>query len=333
MSNVSKIMMNLLLLLAMVGVVSAAPLPVTVNSVEVDDQLVTLSSTNRLSIERDQPFEINVVLTATEALSNVEVEAFVSGYEYNDVERVLDATPVFDMQPNTTYTKRLTLVLPADAAADNYKLRIVIADRNHDAIIQNYELRLDAQRHLLRVDDVNLFSAGHGNEVVSGDPLLANVRVKNLGDRNEEDVKVRVSLPELGVSGTRYIDSIRSDKSEETGNLYLKLAKCVEPGDYGVAVEVTYDNGKRLVTDRSQTVAVLKNDACDRQDEPQKVIVEVIQQPPAQPSVSETDSGDNSLSKIRSALEIFLVVLFAIFIVIGIVVFFSRLMHNPEDDE
>ncbi|MBI4142153.1 hypothetical protein HY484_04460 [Candidatus Woesearchaeota archaeon] len=333
--NKKMITSMLLVLLAMVGVVSAAPLPVAVNSVEVDDQLVTLGSTNRLSIERDQPFEVKVVLTATEALSNVEVEAFVSGYEYNDVERVFDATPVFDVQPNTTYTKRLTIVLPADADADNYKLRVVIADRDHDAIIQNYELRLDAQRHLLRVDDVNLFSAGHGNQVVSGDPLLANVRVKNLGDRTEDDVKVRVSLPALGVSGTRYIDSIRSDKSEETGNLYLKLPKCVDAGDYGVTVEVTYDNGKRLVNDRSQTVSVLKNDACDKKEEPQKVIVEVIQQtPPAQPPQQTVDnSGDSSLSKIRSALEIFLVVLFAIFIVIGIVVFFSRLMRNPEDDE
>ena len=337
MSNISKWLISAFLLLVMVSAVNAAPLPVTVNSVEIDDQVMTLGSTNRLDIERDHPFEVKVVTTATAALSNVEIEAFVSGYEYNDVERVLDATPLFDMNANTTYTKRLSLVLPADAQADNYKLRLVIADRNNDAIIQNYELHLGAQRHLLRVDDVNLFSAGHGNQVVSGDPLLANVRVKNLGDRTEDDVKVRVSLPELGVMGTKYIDSIRSDKSEETGNLYLKLPKCAEPGDYPVAVEVSYDNGKRVVSDRSQTVAVVKNDACDKQnDEPRTIVVEVVPTPPQQqapPMSDSAETADNSLGRIRSALEIFLVVLFAVFIVIGIVVFFSRLMHNPEDDE
>jgi len=334
MNSFMKMLFTAFLFVVMTSAVNAAVIPVTVNSVEVDDQLVSLGSTNRLNIEREQEFEVKIILTANQDVSNVEIQAFVSGYEYNDVERVSDATSLFDMSANTTYTKRLMLRLPADAEADNYKLRLVIADRNNDALIQNYDLRLDAPRHLLRIDDVNLFSAGHGNQVVAGDPLLANVRVKNIGERSEDDVKVRVSIPELGVTGTKYIDNVRSDKSEETGNIYLKLPNCAEPGTYTVSVDVAYDNNKRSLSDHNSMVSVLKNDACDKKDEPKTVVVEVIKQPPVQPPAQNVDADStSSLSKIRSALEIFLVVLFAVFIVIGIVVFFSRLMRNPDDDE
>lgn len=332
---ITQILMSILVFVLMTSAVSAA-LPINANSiaVKIDDQTVTTGSTTRLNIERDQAFEVQTVLMATADLTNVEVQAFVSGYEHNDVSRVFAATSVFDMQANVSYTKRLSLKLPSDANADNYKLRLVVSDRNNDPIVLNYDLALDAPRHLLKVDDVNLFSGGNGNQIVSGDPLLVNVRVKNLGDRNEEDVKVKVSVPELGVIGTKYIDSIRTDKSEETGSIYMKLQKCAEPGVYPVAVDVSYNNYKTTVSDHSQTITVLKNSACDKAEEKKVVVVEVQQpQTPAQTApVQDTDS-ESTISKVRSVLEIFLVVLFAIFIVIGIVVFFTRLMSNPEDEE
>ncbi len=329
---ITKILMSILVFVLITSSVSA--LPVTVSSVKIDDQVLTPGSTTRLNIERDQEFEFRLVFMSTEALSNVEVQAFISGYEHNDVERVFDSTPLFDIAANVSYTKRMTLRLPSDANADNYKLRLVVSDRNNDALVQNYDLRVDAPRHLLRVDDVTLFSGGNENQVVSGDPLLVNVRVKNLGDRNEEAVKVIASVPQLGLIGTKYIDSIRSDKSEETGSIYFRLPKCVDEGVYPVLIDVSYNDGTKTVSDKTHSVTVLKSDSCDKKEEKKVVVVEV-QTPPQQPQqeTAPVPPANNSLAKIRSALEIFLVVLFAVFIVIGIIVFFSRLMHNDEDDE
>lgn len=338
---ITKIFFSVLVLVLMISNVSAATLPVTVSSVKIDDQVLASGSTTRLNIERDQEFEVRLVLQSTETLSNVEVQVFVSGYEHNDVERVFDSTSLFDMAANVSYTKRLTLRLPSDATADNYKLRLAISDRNNDAIVQNYDLRVDAPRHLLRVDDVNVFAGGNSQQIVSGDPLLVNVRVKNLGERNEEDVKVRISVPELVLTGTRYIDSIRADKSEETGNIYFKLPACTTSGTYPVTVDVSYDDHKRTVSDNSQSITVLRNEACDKKEEKRIVVVEV-QTPPTQPippavapqtDNSAENTGSNTIAKVRSILEIFLVVLFAVFIVVGIVVFFSRLMRNQDDDE
>jgi hypothetical protein len=335
---ITKIFVSILVFVILASSVSAA-LPIDPNSiaVKIDDQTVTSGSTTRLNIEREQAFEVQVVLASTDVVSNVEIQAFVSGYEHNDVERVFASTPLFDMAANVSYTKRLTLRLPSDASADNYKLRLVISDRNNDAIVKNYDLRLDAPRHLLRVDDVNVFSGGNSNQVTSGDPLLVNVRVKNLGERNEEDIKVKVSVPELGLVGTKYIDTIRTDKSEETGSIYMKLPKCAEPGVYPVAVDVSYNNHKSTLSDKSQAITVLKNTACDKPAE--KIVVVEVQQPPQTPAPAvtqvqeSTDNSENTIAKVRSILEIFLVVLFAIFIVIGIVVFFSRLLRNPDEDE
>lgn len=333
---ITKTLFSILVLVLMISTVSAVPANI-VGSVKIDDQVLTSGSTVRLNVERDQEFEVRLALLSADALTNVEVSAFVSGYEHNDVERVFDATPVFDMAANVTYTKRLMLKLPSDANTDSYKLRIVVSDRNSDSVVQNYDLRLDAPRHLLRIDDVNVFSGGNQNQVVSGDPVLVNARIKNLGDRAEEDIKVKVSIPQLGLSGTKYIDNIRTDKSEETGNMYMKLPKCVEPGNYQLNVEAFYNNYKKTATDNTQSLTVLKNEACDKKEEDRKVVVVEIQQPPkvteTTTSMDNNNESESTISKVRSVLEIFLVVLFAIFIVIGIVVFFSRLMKNPDDEE
>ena len=62
--------------------------------------------------------------------------------------------------------------------------------------------------------------------------MLATVRVENKGQKDEDDVKVTVSIPALGLSATDYIDEVEEDEEEETEELFIRMPKCAEAGQY-----------------------------------------------------------------------------------------------------
>lgn len=255
--NLAKLTLMLLMLVSLASFVQA--LPFNVDSVQVNDVVLIPNSSNRLDVERGQQLDIVVRLTALDSAKNVEIEAFISGFEFNDVERVSDTTGLFDVLPNVTYVKRLSIPLPDALEKDDYKLRIVVSDRNNPEIVQNYALKIDVPRHLVGVEDVLLTPE---NEIIAGGSLLASVRVENLGAKVEEDVKVKVAIPELGVSATKYISKVGVDDETESEDVYLRLPECAQPGTYAVVATLYYDDGHRTSVGKAP-ITVLKNELCD----------------------------------------------------------------------
>src|SRR5574341_1362769 len=199
-------------------IASAAALPVTLDEVEVDDTILSENAVNRLSLERGQEYEVRVRFTPSSDLDNAEVRVFISGYEFSDVEDIEDKTPVFDAQANVTYVKKLSITVPDDVDRDDYKLRVVISDRFGDERVANYNLLFDVPRNALKIDDV-IFNPA--NAVRAGSALLTTVRVENKGEKQQNDVKVTVSIPGLGVSGSSYIDEIDDgDEEEQTEEIF-----------------------------------------------------------------------------------------------------------------
>ena len=117
-------------------------LPVVIEEVEIDGTEVVWDEENSLSLERGQDIDVKVKMYATEDVENVELMAYISGYEHSDVEPISDTTAVFDMDANVTYIKKLQLSLPSRADEDTYKLRLVIADRSGDECTPNYLIKL-----------------------------------------------------------------------------------------------------------------------------------------------------------------------------------------------
>lgn len=257
--TMNKTIMTIVALL-LVSAVAAFALPATLDEVQVDDTTVTANSVNQLSIERGQDFDVEVRVTAQSDIANAEIEAFISGYEYNDDadSRISDTTSVFDMQANVTYVKHLTLRLPTDTERSDYKLRVLVSDRNGAELISNYNLQIDAKRHAIVIDDVILSPAG---EVRSGSALLATVRLENFGQNDESDVKVTASIPALGVSASDYIDDIKDDKQKDTEELYLRIPKCAKAGTYDLSVDVEYSRG-RSKDHKVLPVKVTADDTC-----------------------------------------------------------------------
>lgn len=259
MNNKLKILSILMLFLIGVLSVGAQALPITIDEVSVEGtSLAPAPQVNWLDLERGEEIEVRIELTGLAGVDNVEVMAFISGYEYNDQEPMSDTTHVFDVEENVTYVKKLNLVLPSRVEEDNYLLRIIVSDRAGEEIVENYQLKLDVPRHAIEIRDV-IFSPE--DYVQSGRALLTTVRVKNVGDKTEDSVKVSVSIPALGISASDYIDEIEAGDSTTSEELYMRIPPCAEPGDYTVKVNVEYDEGFEEIS-TTETVTVEEGDTC-----------------------------------------------------------------------
>jgi uncharacterized membrane protein len=169
-------------------------------------------------------------------------------------------TPTFDADTGVTYRKKLQIDLHSFFEEDDYKLRLIYSDRNGDEIVQNYNIKIDVPRHGMMVRDVVFNPEGR---VKAGSALLSVVRVRNMGEKDQEDVKVTVSIPQLGASASDFIDEVKNnDDEEETEELYLRIPQCSKAGVYDVQIEVAYDDGfrKEYVTKQME---VLASETCD----------------------------------------------------------------------
>src|SRR3989338_4779220 len=226
------------MLLAVVLTTSTFALDLSVDKVKVNSQELQPNAVTRLDVLRDGTVDVEVRFTPNKDMKNVELMAFISGYEYNKNSRIFDSTPLFDADAGVSYVKKLHLYLPEDVDEDSYRLRLVVADRNDDQLVRDYQLKLDVPRHLLKIKDVLLYP---GTTVKGGDVLLSSVRLENQGEKDEEDVKVTVSVPALKLSASDFVDEVENGRQEETEELFLRVPKCAEAGTYPLSVQVSYD--------------------------------------------------------------------------------------------
>ncbi len=308
---------SLFLLAIMVIATAVSALPVDVLRVELNDVELSAQTTTRLSVERNQEVKLELTLKSSENLENVEVQAFITGYEYNSFERIATATKTLGLTKDTLYVRSMTLKLPEELEEDNYRLRLIVSDRDSEAKIVDYPLKIDVPRHKLNVEDVTLSPS----VIKAGEGIIAKVRVANKGEKSEKNVKVTVSVPALGVSDSRYLNEVDPQDEEEAEEMLLRVDKCTQAGKYDAVVEVLFDNQHRKVVETKE-VTVEANPACQKASTTDTTVKTSTQTP-----TNETSQDKGTL---RSALQIVLVVLVALLVVVALIIGFSKL---KEDDE
>lgn len=245
-------------------VFSVSALDRVIESVEIDG--VTLSdSGNFLNVQRGDSFEVKFVLTSEVDLRDVEVTAFISGYEFNNLEPMSATTRIFDMDGNVTYVKRLSLRVPTAVEQDDYLLRVIVSDRNNPTEVKNYRLRLSAPRTGFEIEDV-IFSPG--TTVEAGRALLTTVRVENKGSREEKSVKVSISIPALGISAADFIDRVKRADSQTSEEMYMRIPVCAEPGNYRAIIEVKYNSLREAIYGEA-IITVTDGDSCEVRKTPE----------------------------------------------------------------
>ena len=229
-----------------------------------------------VAVEEGSTLEIQVGLAANNDVdvNDIMVEAEISGYEYSDYQALEDTTHLFNVASGTTKYVSLDIELPVQLDKDSYNLRIRVTDKNSATMEQIVSLAIEPARHGLDIADV-VFSPG--DEVQSGRSLLTTVLLQNFGDNIEEDVKVTVSIDDLGVSSTDYIDvfelngnsaSVSYETSEE---LFLRIPDCAVAGDYTVDVTAEFDTFESVT--KSYALTVVDGGYCETDSE--KLVIAV----------------------------------------------------------
>jgi uncharacterized membrane protein len=99
------------------------------------------------------------------------------------------------------------------------------------------------------------------NEVIAGRALVASVRVKNLGTKKEDGIKVNVAIPDLGVSATDYIDSLDEDQSTTSEQLFMRIPLCAKKGSYNVITTIYFKDGDKSTTAK-RSINVVEDSSC-----------------------------------------------------------------------
>ena len=204
---------------------------------------------NMIEIERGSTVEVKVEVEGTgNYTDNVKVRAEIGGYEYDSV---YDVTEPFVVENGIVKRFTLKLNIPDDIdPAGTYKLYVRIFDANN-YVEEDYNIYVREQRNKLNVMDVILYPSDY---VEAGKVLFGKVRVENMGYKKQEDIKVVMSIPELGLSTRDYIpelsagDNAQDDEedSDSSDELFLKIPANTPSGIYNVKVEIDYNRGHDL---------------------------------------------------------------------------------------
>lgn len=211
-----------------------------------------------LFVERGDELDIRVTLEAgDEEVRNAQVQALIAGYQYANYERdlVTDFSRTFDLPANNRRSFNLNVQVPVDIDKKDAKLRLIVADENSPQLITyNYQLNIEGT-NVENAVRIRNFELSPRSDFMPGQSMSANVRVRNDGQRILDDVSVRVSIPELGISDFETIDRLDTDETRTFESLFLRIPQNAAAGTYTVRAEVEFDRFESRTETRTITVS------------------------------------------------------------------------------
>lgn len=253
MKKILSIVLALLISLTMLNCVSAATsTDYEIKEVEIDG----LSATSDVAyIERGSTLDVDAVLKANNSVEDIKVKAWIdSDYEYDEIE---DLVGPFDLESGYARAVHLKLAIPEDMdASETYTLYVRASNGDGYEYEVSYPVGIEEVRHNLKVQDV-IFRPS--STVAPGEYLRTVVRVENMGAKKEEDIKVTVKIPELGISQRDYVDELVAfeddeddeEDSQSSNEIMLQIPENAKAGDYEVIVDVEYSRGHEIASKKA----------------------------------------------------------------------------------
>ena len=299
------------LVLALMFVLSILSVPVLADSSNYEITNVGINGQSYQDIvyvERGDSVSVEVYFTGTGETTDVNMKAWIGGYEYDNVQV---SSEMFDVQDGVSYKKTLKVEVPEDLDANQeYTLYVEIYD---DIDVETYTatILVSKVRHSLEIQDVLVDS-----NVDAGDYTTATVRLENLGDKKEEDIKVTVSIPELGVEESTFLDELTNNEidnedEESSGDVSLtfQIPADAESGDYEVQVSVSYNKGYDSL-EEATSISVASANAAETEDSSVTVVVEETEE-------EESDSTDFSTAlRLGFGILAVLIVILALILIV-----------------
>ncbi len=177
------------------------------------------------ALTRGEILPVKVVFTSAEDLDNLKLKVYINGYR-EDLE---DETGFFDVFEGNQYSKDLSIRLPADLdALDHYTLYVKLESNQELTGVDEAKIDLSVQRVATELSMLNVELLTQQDSFKPGSIVYADVVVKNTGNHDTDDLFVKLSISELGVSRTLYlgdlvpVDCSRCDK-EDTKKVSVAL--------------------------------------------------------------------------------------------------------------
>ncbi|MBW3002036.1 hypothetical protein KY338_02635 [Candidatus Woesearchaeota archaeon] len=310
---------------------TASAMPITLNEVQLDEVELRQDQVTRLDVEKNKRYDVDVLIEAQEDIDDMEIKVFVSGFEYSLSERAEDHKGPFDMEAGEVRKFEFEIEFSDEFDTDNYLLRVFAMDRNDAETVGRYPITLDVPRNSLKIEDIIFYPE---TKVKGGQALMTSIRVENNGEKTQEDVKVKLNIPDFELAATTYINEIEAFDEKETEEIYLRMPKCGTDGLHPVEITVEYGEGHYDTTERVY-VNFEQDSSCIV---PEEATVELIiaENGPAaegEAEAQELTQTSSNTAKIRKALEILLLVLVVLLVIIGLVIGFTRLGRNNQEEE
>ena len=215
--------------------IASRDLDISIDSVEVESKVVAENENNFVIIgENKKELDVRVRLTSLETVKDAHVDAILT-FENGDV--VADATATFDIAEGENLIKKLELPLIGIFGQNSFKLKIRVVDAEGDSEEKVYGLKISMQDFPFIISSISLEPE---NNLQAGKNLVATLSVKNSGVVPLDGIQAKVSIPELGISSTKFIDQIRNSGrlSEIREDFILKIMDDAQTGTYTVKSEV-----------------------------------------------------------------------------------------------
>ena len=301
------------LVLALMFVLSILSVPVLADSSNYEITNVGINGQSYQDIvyvERGDSVSVEVYFTGTGETTDVNMKAWIGGYEYDNVQV---SSEMFDVQDGVSYKKTLKVEVPEDLDANQeYTLYVEIYD---DIDVETYTatILVSKVRHSLEIQDVLVDS-----NVDAGDYTTATVRLENLGDKKEEDIKVTVSIPELGVEESTFLDELTNNEidnedEESSGDVSLtfQIPADAESGDYEVQVSVSYNKGYDSL-EEATSISVASANVAETEDSSVTVVVE------------ETEEEESEGTDFSTALRLGFGILAVLIVILALILIVRR---------
>lgn len=206
-------------------------LDVSIDSVELEDSILAENENNFVVIrEEGKELDLTVRLTSLEKVQNAHIDAILI-FESGDT--VADATTTFSIGNNESAIKKLELPLKAQFEQGSFKLRLRVVDAEGDSEDKLYGLKISKSGFPFIITGVSLIPEGN---IEAGKNLIAGLSWKNIGVLTLEGVYAKVSIPELGISSTKFVS--KNSASQIREEIVLKVLDTAPTGTYTLRSEI-----------------------------------------------------------------------------------------------
>ncbi|MFA5888531.1 MAG: hypothetical protein WC852_07520 [Candidatus Nanoarchaeia archaeon] len=244
--NKSRITLAVLFLVAIVSAfaVAASAESFVIDRVVVND--MDADSNDYISVERGTTADIVVYVKTGENLTSecdVKIRANIDGYE----ESISDSSSMFTITPSnppTKYQRTLNLELPSGMEEGYYNLYVEITSANNPTVEKVIRLDVISQRHLIDILGVVVPTP----YILAGQTAEVEVRLRNEGAKDENDVKVVAAIDALKASAVKWTDLVAyeyvgdDEEDSETITLSLFIPADTVSGEYELAVGIAYND-------------------------------------------------------------------------------------------